>query len=335
MNRQMDVVGTVLLGNEIGVSYSQLAPKCQDFLKKVEVGDVTRVMTFRGETGQRELITDFLGFTHSALQLALESNLTEQAENIGDLGENTYYIDTDSFSTATDSLARHWVEMANDGQKVIIFSGKDYKSEFWIAGKVLEKAENQIEKVPEEQKNDVRNSMVILGGDNTQSMNNMATEVASSEIGKCRIVVVDDLMITGISIRNKVGEIITKLQEMGINSDEALKMIEVNVVCGSDGPFHHKELDEVPIYSYYFVPAETRIPHMFGWWKSPDYGFRDVISEDVFGQSGIPGARGKLEAPKATEMFRPYKGKTRDGYADSDTEKMWVKLRSSGWNIRN
>lgn len=179
----------------------------------------------------------------------------------------------------------------------------------------------------------LKKNITVIAGDDDGIMNSLVEEVGKVDMGKCKIIIVDDLMVAGVSVRNKVAEIVGELKKVGLSEDQIKNMIEVNVLCGSPSPYDHQDLQGVNIYSHFFIPKGEVVTHVFGWWKSPDYGFRDVISEDIF--MGIPNAINQLVSPRAREMYRPYKGKSSKGFADEITNKMRQKLHKNGWDIRN
>lgn len=122
-------------------SYATLAPRYQDCLNFGE-NDTTIVRTTRGECSQTDLLNELHQFTTQAAGLARDAGDVDREALIIEFQENTHYIDSASFERATEGLANRWLEAGEGSEKILIYTGKDYKSELWVAGKVMEKIDD-------------------------------------------------------------------------------------------------------------------------------------------------------------------------------------------------
>lgn len=323
------------IGEVPRIIYDRFAPTVQGYLKLPNADD-TPIIIGGVAINQRAILEDYLRFTALAEQLALEAKNERSAAIAKDLGENTHYIDTDSFSEAIEALANNWLNIVRTGKEVFVYSGKEHKSEAWVGASVLERLSEIIVGLSTEEQSIIRQKIKLFVGGRDKDIVSLVQNVVSSGAEKCRIIVVDDFMVTGISVRNSVGRILDELvKRRVIHEDDYRELIEVNVICGTTRPNtnHFKELVGVPIYAHLLVPESAgRVPHMFGWWKSPDYGFREVIGMDICGQDGVKDAGTKLKPPIAFEMPRPYKGMNGFEYTNKKTNKMWRNV-SLGWTI--
>lgn len=305
-----------------GITYLSLAKKATDVLPE---------LIENNSVYEAEVLQELFAFLSTAHEIARQLHQDALIEQIDFFTKNLVYVDRKSFTTACKGLAEHWCTLLLKGQRVCIFANNEYKSDPWVAANVLAELDDLLATLTSQQKRELKKNITLFVG--KQTVTDMAIEILRHGAESSTIIAVDDLMITGISTRNSLGSLARKLVESGVYDQNSVHQhIEANVLCGGKGPYKITELDTFRIFTNYFLKTTDKTPPVFGWWKSPDYGFREVIYHDIYQQLQVQGMQEKVHRPRAIEMQRPYKGWGRSGYNDIEARTIWNTAKKN-WQV--
>lgn len=295
-----------------------------------EVPDGERARTFT----EREGLGDLDVFLETTIDTARNVGDTEVLDRATFIRDNLVFIGENELQEAINGIAERAISAVSQGQDVFIAT-VGLRSERYISLRVLEQIDQLTADNPKLRKR-------IHFSENIEEI---AQKLKSLD-GKGKIVIPDDFAVSGNRVEAFAGRVFDGLLSQGYSPEEAMFLIEVNVITDVDKSDSNKtdrhilrrQLDNgeqfeqaINVFSYYHVNYPRRPDGgthvmggaMTGSHASVDYGF-EMPMEDFqrfLFENGI-----KLQNPLLTRIKRPYDFDNRPGsrtYEDPGLQQRW------------
>lgn len=304
--------------------------KRENTIKSIKYDEVTHKPIERSFTEQHGIV-DLFNFLNTEIKVANEAGDTKTAEVAQLFKDNITFIGEAELKKATEGIARHLIEAAQNGKNIMVFAANN-RSERYISLRVMEEVDYLTEQTP-----DLRNKFKI-------SQNSEEIAKRSKDLmGNCLVAVPDDFVVSGTRISGFSSRMINTLIEAGYSPEKAAGIVEANVVAmparkdGTGLTFLNKEThEEIPIniFSFYLVPEYENSDKkwvvfpgvsMTGSHSSTDYGFEMELEtmQKYMRERGVD-----KDIPLLSNIKRPYElvDSTSTNYKDKELQKRWEKI---------
>lgn len=243
----------------------------------------------------------------------------EMKQKVKLMRENLTFIGEPELQTALQGMARHVIELAQQGKNVYLFP-YGTRSEKYITLRTLEQVDAMLEGSPHLM------SRIKIGETIEEIFRHWGDGIVDM-----KILIPDDFLVSGSTLMGVMGGARRHLSEKGV--EEAEKHIESLVVASALND-SQKQPKDGSIHAYFGVPIVRKSPDghlltariaMTGSHASVDYGFDetiDTIQEFLSRKSTVV-----PDLPLLYKVNRPYEMKegTHD-YSDEQLQKRWDKM---------
>lgn len=254
--------------------------------------------------GLEDLQVKLKQYRDSAEQLGMDKEVAE----IDEFTSQLIILGNKELNEATRNMAARIAQHADNGKTVVVFvylNMEDPGSELYIAKKVLDHLSSE--------RPDLK-GLVLLATHPTE-----LADFASSFNGRMRIVINDDVSVSGSQMQNITSVLKGALQSKGLTSKQIENMTEINLLA-TDGK--RKTVNGIPVNSYYELPTVNlsgsgNVVVSSVWsstdfqWQAPLYNFVQQINNKI---QSLGGNIAEVEHPLLYRVQRPYKMKISGGY---------------------
>jgi|SRR6185437_15393693 len=234
------------------------------------------------ELTERECLVQLDSFLTRVENIAASSNNERLDHEVKAFRDNLVFIGAPERAKAIDAIAARIIEKMAQGDE-IYFYYQSTRSEQYVSLLVIERLTQLLTELNPDALHEIHFS---------NSPYAIAQHIRNGK-EKASVIIADDFAISGIQIRGNVGNMVAGLVHSGYTREEALRMVEVNLIASAARPddyrlYPNKEGSAPPfqVFSYYAVP-EYRDENGI-WWFHPgvsmtgahstgDYGFEQVL----------------------------------------------------------
>lgn len=190
--------------------------------------------------------------------------------------ENVCFIGHKELDEAIDSISERWLELAKKGYYLFLYQA-GVRSERWMAIQVLRKIEEKLAALPPEEAQDLVKRINF-----SARLDEIARKIILEKNENWRIIVLDDVRISGARSDGMAYNVIRFLEKNGLDRETTASRMEIDLVATRDKPCLI-DGHQIPIYSHFICPSYENAPFggssFTGWWRTTDYGFGEFLKD--------------------------------------------------------